>query len=96
MSLLSAGRREALSLAKAAGKSELTPAQLEGVAAAKLVVEALKRTTGKEITRDGFTKALDSARIDLGGLQVHYTDKDHNGLEFTDVSIIGPDGKFWR
>ncbi|MFG6466156.1 ABC transporter substrate-binding protein [Roseateles sp. BYS87W] len=88
--------REALGLAKAAGKSELTPAQLEGFAAAKLVVETLKRTNGKDITREGFAKAIDSARIDLGGLQVHYTDKDHNGLEFTDVSIIGPDGKFWR
>ena len=87
--------REALSLAKAAGKSELTPAQLEGFAAAKLVVEALKRA-GKDLTREGFAKALDGARLDLGGLQVHYTEKDHNGLEFTDVSIVGPDGKFWR
>ena len=87
--------REALGLAKAAGKSELTPAQLEGFAAAKLVVETLKRA-GKDLTREGFAKALDGARLDLGGLQVHYTEKDHNGLEFTDVSIVGPDGKFWR
>lgn len=87
--------REALGLAKASGRAELTPAQLEGFAAAKLVVEALKRA-GKDLNRDGFAKALDGARIDLGGLQVHYTDKDHNGLEFTDVSIVGPDGKFWR
>ena len=87
--------REALGLAKAAGKSELTPAQLEGFAAARLVVETLKRA-GKDLTREGFAKALDGARLDLGGLQVHYTEKDHNGLEFTDVSIVGPDGKFWR
>jgi len=88
--------REALGLAKAAGRSELTPAQLEGFAAAKLVVEALKRVGGKDIGREGFAKALDGARIDLGGLQVHYSEKDHGGLEFTDVSIVGPDGKFWR
>lgn len=87
--------REALSLAKAAGKGELTPAQLEGFAAAKLVVEALRRA-GKDVTREGLLKALDGARFDLGGLQVHYSEKDHSGLEFTDVSIIGPDGKFWR
>ena len=87
--------REALGLAKASGRTELTPAQLEGFAAAKLVVETLKRA-GKDTTREGFAKAIDGARIDLGGLQVHYTDKDHNGLEFTDVSIVGPDGKFWR
>lgn len=88
--------REALGLAKAAGRSELTPAQLEGFAAAKLVVETLKRVNGKDITREGFVRALDGAKIDLGGLQVHYTDKDHTGLEFADVSIVGPDGKFWR
>ena len=88
--------REALGLAKAAGRSELTPAQLEGFAAAKLVVETIKRATGKDVSRDSFTKALEGARIDLGGLQVHYSEKDHSGLEFTDVSIVGPDGKFWR
>jgi len=87
--------REALGLAKASGRNELTPAQLEGFTAAKLVVEALKRA-GKDPGRDNLVKALEGPRIDLGGLQVHYTDKDHSGLEFTDVSIVGPDGKFWR
>ncbi|MGL1451777.1 ABC transporter substrate-binding protein, partial [Vibrio parahaemolyticus] len=82
-------------LAKAAGRNELTPAQLEGFAAARLIVEALKRA-GKDLSRDNLVKVLEGARFDLGGLQVHYTDKDHSGLEFTDVSIIGPDGKFWR
>jgi branched-chain amino acid transport system substrate-binding protein len=87
--------REALGLAKAAGRNELTPAQLEGFAAAKLVVEALKRA-GKDVSRDSLIKTLETTRIDLGGLQLAYTDKNHTGLEFTDVSIIGPDGKFWR
>ena len=87
--------REALSLAKSAGRHDLTPAHVEGFAAAKLVVETLKRA-GKDINRDSFAKALDGARIDLGGLQVHYTDKDHAGLEYADVSIISEDGKFKR
>lgn len=87
--------REALGLAKASGHPDLTPAHMEGFAAAKLVVEALKRIP-KDINRESFLKALEGPRFDLGGLQVHYTEKDHNGLEFTDVSIIGPDGKFWR
>jgi branched-chain amino acid transport system substrate-binding protein len=87
--------REALSLAKTAGRSELTPAHVEGFAAAKLIVEALKRA-GKDITRDSLVKALDGARIDLGGLQVHYGDKDRSGLEYTDVSIVGEDGRFRR
>lgn len=87
--------REAQALAKAAGRSELTPAQLEGFAAAKLVVEALRRT-GKDVDRAGLVRALEGPRLDIGGLQLGYNDKEHNGLEFTDVSIIGPDGKFWR
>jgi len=88
--------REALSLAKSAGRNELTPAHIEGFAAAKLVVETLRRVPGKDVTRDGVLKALDGARIDLGGLQVHYTEKEHSGLEYTDVSIVGEDGKFRR
>jgi ABC-type branched-subunit amino acid transport system substrate-binding protein len=88
--------REALGLAKAAGRNELTPAQLEGFAAAKLVVETLRRVGAKDVGREGFAKALDGARIDIGGLQVSYSEKDHGGLEFADVSIVGPDGKFWR
>jgi len=87
--------REAMGLAKAGVRNELTPAQLEGFTAAKLIVEAIKRA-GKDVSRDSLMKALEGPRIDLGGLQVHYTDKDHSGLEFTDVSIVGPDGKFWR
>ncbi|MFW1406203.1 hypothetical protein ACEV85_23430, partial [Vibrio parahaemolyticus] len=43
--------REALGLATAAGRNELTPAQLEGFAAARLIVEALKRA-GKDPSRD--------------------------------------------
>jgi len=88
--------REAQALYKARGKSELTPAQLEGFAAAKLLVEGLKRTA-KDPSRDGLLKALDGLqRVDLGGLELSFGPKNRSGLEFTDVSIIGPDGKFWR
>jgi ABC-type branched-subunit amino acid transport system substrate-binding protein len=88
--------REAQALAKAHGRNELTPAQLEGFAAAKLLVEALKRS-GKEPSREGLLKALEGLqRVDLGGLELSYGPKNHSGLEFADVSIIGPDGKFWR
>jgi branched-chain amino acid transport system substrate-binding protein len=86
--------REALSLAKAAGRNDLTPAHIEGFAAAKLVADALRRA-GKDITRESLLKALDG-RFDIGGLQVNYSDKDHSGLEYTDVSIVGEDGRFRR
>ncbi len=87
--------REALSLAKSAGHAELTPAHIEGFAAAKIVVDVLRKA-GKDISRDNVNKALDSARVDLGGLQVHYTEKEHGGLEYADVSIVSEDGRFKR
>mgnify|MGYP000864593739 CR=1 FL=1 len=88
--------REAQHLVKARGKSELTPAQLEGFAAAKLLVEGLRRAP-KDISREGLLRTLDGLqRVDLGGLELSFGPKNHSGLEFTDVSIIGPDGKFWR
>ena len=88
--------REAQALYKARGKNELTPAQLEGFAAAKLLVEGLRRAAN-DLSRDGLLKALDSLqRVDLGGLELSFGPKNRSGLAFTDVSIIGPDGKFWR
>ncbi|MET0518500.1 MAG: ABC transporter substrate-binding protein [Burkholderiaceae bacterium] len=88
--------REAMALARAHGRSELSAAQLEGFAAAKLMVEGLRRA-GKDLSREGVLKAMDGLqRVDLGGLELSYGPKDHDGLEFADVSIVGPDGKFWR
>lgn len=89
--------REARQLAVARGRAELTPSQLEGFAAAKLLVEALRRVPGREISRESLLRALEGLqRVDLGGLDLSYGPKQHGGLDFTDVSIIGPDGKFWR
>lgn len=89
--------REATALNKASGKGELTPAQLEGFASAKLMVEAIRRSNGKDVTRESVLQALGGLRkYDLGGLDVSFSATNHTGLEFADVSIIGPDGKFWR
>ena len=88
--------REALGLAKARGRNELSPSQIEGFAAAKLLVEGLKRSV-KDISRASLLKSLESLqRLDLGGVELHYGPKDRSGLDFVDISIIGPDGKFWR
>jgi hypothetical protein len=41
--------------------------------------------------------ALEGMRkYDLGGLQIAYSTKSHTGLDFADLSIIGPDGRFRR
>jgi ABC-type branched-subunit amino acid transport system substrate-binding protein len=87
--------REAQALAKDA-KVNLSPAMLEGFAAAKVLVEGLRRA-GKNPTSERLVTALNGMnRFDLGGLVVSYSAADHTGLDFADLSIIGRDGKFRR
>jgi len=87
---------EARDLAKAKNMAEISPAMLEGFAAAKVMVEGLRRA-GPKPTRDGVIKAMESLRnFDLGGLIVDYSPTDHSGLDFSDLSIIGSQGKFRR
>ncbi|MEW6707444.1 MAG: ABC transporter substrate-binding protein [Pseudomonadota bacterium] len=88
--------KEAHDLAVAKGMSEVTPAMLEGYAGAKVLVEGLKRA-GPKPDRQKLRDALDRlGTINIGGLEVTYTPKSHSGLQYADLSIIGPDGKFKR
>ena len=88
--------KEAQELTAAAKLPELTPAMLEGYAAAKVLVEGLKRA-GANPTRDKLRQALEAMqKVDIGGLEVTFGPNDHTGLTFVDLSIIGPDGRFVR
>jgi len=88
--------QEAIALARAKGGAEVSPAMLEGFAAAKVLVEALRRASPKP-TREKVIAALEHMnRFDLGGLEVGYSATDHTGLDFADLSIIGQDGRFRR
>lgn len=88
--------KEAHDLALAKGLEGVSPAMLEGFAAAKVLVAGLRRA-GPGPTRLKIQQALESLqKLDIGGLEVSYGPTDHTGLEFVDLSIIGPDGKFRR
>ncbi|MFZ5550635.1 MAG: ABC transporter substrate-binding protein [Pseudomonadota bacterium] len=88
--------KEAIEFAKAAGKGEVTPAMLEGYAAAKVLVEGLKRA-GPQPTREKLKTALETfRRVDIGGLEVSFSANDHSGLDYADLSIVGEDGRFKR
>ena len=88
--------KEAQDLARAQGLGDISPAMLEGSAAAKVLVEGLKRA-GPKPSREKIQAALEGLRkSDLGGLEVSYSPEDHTGLDFADLSIIGTDGKFRR
>lgn len=88
--------KEALDLAKAQGRSSVTPAMMEGFAAAKVLVEGLRRA-GPQPTRAGLREALEGLQgFNLGGLSVSYSASDHSGLDFADVAIIDASGRFRR
>lgn len=88
--------KEAADLAKEKGMDEVTPAMLEGFAAAKVVVEGLRRA-GPHPTPAKLVQALETfRRVDIGGLEVSFSATDHSGLDYADLSIIGPEGKFRR
>lgn len=66
---------------------------IEGFAAAKVLVEGLRRS-GKNLTRPQLISALESMNdFDLGGLVVAYSAKDHRGSKFVNVTLIGAKGK---
>lgn len=88
--------KEATQLAKARDITDLSPAMLEGFAAAKVLVEALRRSGGKP-TRERIQTALEGMhKFDIGGLDISYSPSDHTGLDFSDLSIISAAGKFRR
>lgn len=88
--------REAQQLASAQKIQDLTPSMLEGFAAAKVLVEGLRRA-GPSPTREHIVNALNGLqKYDLGGLEVDYSPTDHSGLDFVDLSIIDAQGRFRR
>lgn len=90
---------EASRLAAAQKVTHLTPAMIEGYAAAKVLVAGLRRAEkeSKVVTRGSLKRALESLdRFDIGGLEISYSATDHTGLDFADLSMIGPDGTFRR
>lgn len=77
-------------------KVELTPSMIEGYAAAKVLVEGLKRA-GPKINRQSLRDALEGLKAyDLGGLEISYSANDHSGLQYVDLAILDESGKFRR
>jgi len=69
---------------------------LEGYIAAKVMVEGLRRA-GRNLSRDGFIRAMESIQdYDLGGFKVNYGPGRRNASQFVDLTIISKDQKFVR
>ena len=88
--------REAQTLAKKANIAELTPAMMEGFAAAKVLVQGLRRA-GPNPTRDSLRKGLETmSDFELGGVVTSYSPTDHSGVDYVEMSVIAADGRFRR
>jgi branched-chain amino acid transport system substrate-binding protein len=73
-----------------------SPAVLEGYLAAKVLIESMRRVRGP-ITAQSITDSLNRLdKFDLGGLVLGYSETDHTGLRYSDLSIIGKTGQFLR
>lgn len=76
--------------------SGATFTSLEGYMAAKVMVEALRRA-GSHVTREKLVAALESmGEFDLGGLTVRYGPGNHIGSQYSELTIVGRDGKLFR
>lgn len=76
------------------GQKDFDFSSLEGYLTARVFVEGLRRA-GKTPTREALITALESIKnLNLGGFTISYSNKDHQGSSYTDLTIIGRDGKF--
>lgn len=79
---------------QAGGKHELSYGGLEGFMTAKALVLAL-RAAGKDLTRAGLLRALESTpSFELGGVRVRYDSGNHEGSRFVDLSLVSREGQF--
>ncbi len=80
----------------AAGDKNFDFSSMEGYLTARVLAEGLRRA-GRTLTRDSLIAGLESMReVNLGGFMVNYSAKNHMGSGFTDLTLIGRDGRFVR
>jgi branched-chain amino acid transport system substrate-binding protein len=81
---------------KHAPKEPISYVSLEGFITAKVIIEGLRRA-GSALTREKFTQALEGFKdVDLGGLYLSYTPKDHLGLKGVEITVVDGNGNVRR
>ncbi len=84
--------REAIE--KQLGKPDYSFTSLESFIGAKVTVEALRRA-GRNLTREGFMRALDGmSDFDAGGYWLSFSPTNRNGSSFVELTVIGAGLKF--
>jgi branched-chain amino acid transport system substrate-binding protein len=81
--------RELSELAKRKGFTDVTYNHMEGFVSARVLVEGL-RQAGPSPTRESLVRALEGlADLDLGGYRVRFSDRNHNGSTYVELTIVG-------
>lgn len=81
---------------KKIGVNEFSYGSLEGYVATKVMVEGLKRA-GSNPTPEALKKSLEGFKsLNLGGIFVRYAPSDHQGLTFSELSMLKKDGGYIR
>jgi branched-chain amino acid transport system substrate-binding protein len=68
---------------------------MEGYMTARVLIEALKKA-GKDLTREKLIAALENLDIDVGGYHVNYSQANHDGSRFVELTVTGPGGRMLR
>ena len=69
---------------------------MESFIAAKILVEAIRRS-GADPTRQKITTQLEKMNsYDVGGFKVSFSPQNHVGSKFVEVTVIGRDGKLLK
>lgn len=78
---------------KARPDAEFSYGALEGYMTAKALALALK-AAGRDLSRAGLVKALESTSFDLGGVKLRYSPTEREGSSFVDLAMVSREGKF--
>lgn len=88
--------RELAVLARRQGVAELSANHMEGYLSAKVLVEGLRRM-GRNLDREAFVRALESLReFDLGGYRLSFSERNHNGSGYVELSAVGAAQRMMR
>lgn len=78
---------------KARPDAEFSYGALEGYMTAKALALALKEA-GRDLSRAGLIKVLESTTFDLGGVKMRHSPSEHEGSRFVDLSMVSREGRF--
>lgn len=83
-------------VAAKAANATVSYAGMEGYLSAKVMVEGLRRA-GRNLTRESLVRAMETMqRVDMGGVSLSYSEKDHTGSNYVELTLIGKDGRYVR